>query len=336
MKILIKKISIMACICIQLCFSMQPAVDIYNYPRLIFHAIGPKFSLPGLEGIDPSFSITAMEMSLQDVMEKSPDLSGQIKDRIVKARMSLARAKTNYLTCIGLVKLAEEPRSVGEMALKLSEDAKSLQKNEFDPSILFIGGHYLYSKEGSLGGHTATFDVARQEDGKLCYTVINTIKTENHVTDGSFIHELIYTDLEATDLDEDLWKNVIKLNYMNPNKGAYLMEAFYKYLDKKLNKGSNKTVGRAFHRQEKWVCAWKSISVWLHGKIAPGKRSSDRIACNELAYLHYKKCMFERMAARFKPNSSLALQTGVTLKTELEKKIQKNKEDCKLLIPNDV
>jgi hypothetical protein len=309
-----------------MCFGMQPADDIYNNARLIFHAVGPKFDLPKLEGIDPSVSISAMEAGLENLLETSPNMPAQMRARIANAQKSLARAKTNYLICIGLVKLTDEPSSVDKMALELSQDAKRLTQNESEPSILFIGGHYLYSILGALGGHTAAYDAMRQEDGKLSFIVINTLKEV----------ELVYSDLEATDLDTDLWKNVIKTNYMNPTKGEYLMQAFYEYIDKKLNKGSNKTVGRSFHRQVKGVCGWKAVSVWLHGKIAPGKRSIDRIACDELTYLHYKKSMFEKMAARFKPDSSLALQAGVTLKAELEKKIQKITEDCTHLILNDV
>lgn len=114
------------------------------------------------------------------------------------------------------------------------------------------------------------------------------------------------------------------------------MQAFYEYIDKKLNTGSNKIVGRSFHPQVKGVCAWKAVSVWLHGKIAPGKRSIDRNACDELTYLHYKKCMFEKMAVRFKPDPSLALQTGAILKAELVKKVQKITDRCTHLILNDV
>lgn len=326
MRILIKTTSITLCFCILTCFGMQPADDIYNNPRVIFHAIGPTFDLPKLEGIDPSVSISAMEAGLEDILGTSPNMPTPMKARLVSAQKSLARAKTNYLVCIGLVKLTDEPSSVDKMALDLSQDAKRLKQSESEPSILFVGGHYLYSQLGALGGHTAAYDVMRQEDGKLRFVVINTLKEE----------ELIYSDLEAADLDTDLWKNVIKTNYMNPIKGAFLMQAFYEYIDKKLNKGSNKSVGRAFHRQVKGICGWKAVSVWLHGKIAPGKRSIDRIACNELTYLHYKKCMFERMFARFKPDSSVALQTGVTLKAELEKKIQKITEHCTHLILNDV
>ncbi|CAN5115297.1 hypothetical protein BH09DEP1_BH09DEP1_7000 [soil metagenome] len=331
MKMLFKTILISVCACIQASFSMEPA-DIYNNPRLIFHAIGPKFYWPNLEGIDPSVSINAMERGLGDLTEKSPDLSPAMKERIVKTQKSLARAKTNYLICIGLVKLTEEPSCVDKMALELSQDAKSLTESQMHPSILFIGGHYLYPKGGSLGGHTATYDAMQQEDGKLSFVVNNTIKVENQEANGSLLLQLVYKDLVAEeDLDKDFWKNVIKTNYMNPIKGKYLMESFYAYLDKKLNKGSNKTVGRSFHRQEKGVCGWKSISVWLHGKIAPGKCIIERNACDELAYLHYKKFMFEKMQACFNPDGSVYQETADVLKAELEKKIQHINENCKLL-----
>lgn len=326
MKILLKQIFVILFLCISSSFGMQAPGDIFNNARLIFHAVGPKFDAPQLEGIDPSVSITAMEAGLENLLVSSPDMPTRMRACIVKAQKSLARAKTNYVICIGLVKLSDVPQSVDRMAAELAQDAISLTQSESEPSILFVGGHYRYSQFGALGGHTVAYDAMRQEDGKLSFIVINTLNEE----------ELVYRDLEAADLDANLWKNVIKTNYMNPLKGEYLMQAFYEYLDTKLNKGRNKTVGRCFKRQVKGVCAWKALSVWLHGKIAPGNRSAHRIACDELTYLRYKKGMFERMAACFKPENSVALPTVVTLKNELEKKIQKNKEDCKLLIHSDV
>ena len=269
MRILTKIIFVIAFVCIQSSIPMQKPVDIYNNAKLIYHALGPKFHLP-LEGIDPSVSISAMETSLRNFMEKSPNISPMMTDRMVKAQKSLARAKTNYLVCIGLVKLTEEPSSVDKMALELSQDAKSLTRSESDSSILFVGGHYLYSKEGSLGGHTATFDVMRQENGKLCYTIINTVKTENQETDGSLIYELVYRDLDATDLDADFWKNIIKINYMNPMKGKSLMESCYDYIDKKINKGSNKTSRKIFQTPRKRsLCMEGNLSMvaWKNGSL---------------------------------------------------------------------
>lgn len=328
MRTLIKQLIVIVCIFSQSSFAMEP--DIYNNPRLIFHAIGPKFDLPQLEGIDPSVSITAIEAGLRDLVARTHAMPTHMTERIASMQKSLARAKTNYLICIGLVKLADEPACVSKMALELAEAAKGLIKNESDPSILFIGGHYLY-RNGLLGGHTASYDAMRQDNGKLCFAVINTIKIEDHLSDGPFTYELVYSDLDEADLDTELWKNVIKTNYMNPAKGAYLMEAFYTYLDKKLNKGSNKTFGRSYRRQVKGVCGWKAISVWGHGKIAPSKRITERNASDELVYLHYKKYLFERMLACFAPGNSLDTQAAATLKTELENKIQQINGSCKLL-----
>jgi|GEM_PF-6660650 hypothetical protein len=60
-KILIKKLLLVICLVVQSSLPMQKPASIYNNARLIFHAIGPKFRLPKLEGIDPSTSIEAME-----------------------------------------------------------------------------------------------------------------------------------------------------------------------------------------------------------------------------------------------------------------------------------
>ena len=83
--------------------------------------------------------------------------------------------------------------------------------------------------------------------------------------------------------------------------------------------------------QKNGVCAWKSISVWLHGKIAPGECNVNRDAARELAYVGYKRCLFENMQVNFKPDASLNEQTAASLKNELERKIQKMDEKSKLL-----
>lgn len=329
MKILLKKLLILVCLGAQSSFAKS--ASIYNNPRLIFHAIGPKFHLPGLEGIDPSVSIEAIDTTLGNFNEKNRTLSPTMKDCIVKAQKSLAKAKANYLVCIDLVNLCEKPSIVDELALELSQDAKRLAESESFPSILFIGGHYLHPKGGSLGGHTASYEVVRQDNGKLSFIVNNTIKTEKHTINENRIHQLIYIDLEETDLDKDFWENVIQTNYMNPIKGKFYMESFYDYLDKKLFKGSNKIMGRSFKCQEKGVCGWKAISVWLHGKIAPGEHGINREASREIVYVLYKRCMFENMLASFKLDNSLNQQTEASLKTELERKIQKMDEKSKQL-----
>lgn len=321
MKQITKKICIIACIFMQSSCAMQ-SDSIYNNAKLIFHAIGPRFDLSGLEGIDPSVSISAMEETLENFTQQNRTIPFMMRDCIAKSQRSLARAKMHYLTCIRLVSLEEEPPAVDKLALQLADDSKRLCQDESQPSILFMGGHYLYSK-GSLGGHTASYEVVRQENGKLSFIVHNTLKNEKHTVKEGRMHQLVYTDLEASDLDAHFWKNVIKTNYMNPVKGKFVMEAFYNYIDTKLFKGSNKADGRSFKCQVKGVCAWKSISVWLHGKIAPGTNALDRNAADELTFTHYKRALFENMLANFSPGNSLSQEASAFLKTELEKKLQK-------------
>lgn len=314
------------------------ATTIYNNAKLIFHAIGSKFRSVQLEGIDPSQSLKTIDLTLEQFMEEKPNLSQKMQDCISKMRKSISSAKSNYLSCIGLVNLTDEPSIVKEMALKLSQDVKSLADTQPHPSILFIGGHYLHPKGGSLGGHTASYEVTRQDNGKLSFLINNTVKIEKyHKINGNRIHQLVYTDLEATDLDVDFWVNVIRTNYMNPVRGSILMDSFYDYVNLKLLKASdNKTTGRSFKSQEVGVCAWKSISVWLHGKISPDNENRD--SSNELIYLQLKTFMFKKMLVHYTLNESF--NTTITIRkdnngdilnetaaifliTELERKIKK-------------
>lgn len=327
MKIFIKKLFIFLCLIIQSSFAIQESVAIYNNAKLIFHAIGPKFHVPGLAGIDPSVSIEAMEVTLKDFIANNPSIPEKVKTSMINAQEALAIAKANYLSCISLVNVSKKPDSVNTLAVQLSQKVKELTENK---SLLFIGGHYIY-ESGSLGGHTASYEVIRQTDGKLSFIINNTIKTETHTIDGNRIYQLSYQDLEPSDLNKHFWKNVIKTNYMNPLRGKFLMEAFYAFIDEKLFKGSNKTVGRLFKQQEKGVCAWKSISVWLHSQIAPGERNVNRDNSRELMYVLYKKSLFENMLANFKPNISLPQETISALTDELKRKIHKMNEKSQLL-----
>jgi hypothetical protein len=321
----------------------QIRASIYNDARLIFHAIGSKFSSPQLEGIDPGKSIEVMETTLSRFVEQNPDLSQEMKERISKIQKSLARAKTNYFICIGLVNLSGEQKVVSEMALQLSQDVKSLAEDPSYPSILFMGGHYIHPEGKSLGGHTASYEVIRQDNGKLSFIINNTVKKEKfHEIVGNRIRQLVYTDLEPSDLDSNFWIHIIQINYMDPVWGPVLMAPFYAYVDTKLLKNpTNKTIGRSFRSQETGVCAWKSISVWLHGQISPGDLSENRDSSNEMIYLRYKKFMFENMLADFNPDPSFkaTIKMGedskdaiVFLKAELEGKIQKLATETKKIV----
>jgi hypothetical protein len=318
--------------------------SIYNNAKVIFHAIGPKFHSPELEGIDPSQSLEVMEVTLGKFIENNPDLSPEMISCMLKLQKSINTAKARYLTCIGLVKLAiesnTEPSSVHETAVQLSNDMQSQTDYESYPPTLFIGGHYRYNERGSLGGHTATYEVNRQADGKLGYFVNNTVKKdEYHESVENKIRQHVYSDLNRTDLDVIFWENVIRTNYMIPQREPKLMDSFYSYIDATLGKTlNNRMSGRSFKLQKVGVCAWKSLSVWLHGQIAPGIHKENRNPAQELIYTRYKKLMFENMLVSFNPDESFKAtikfgkdsnetitneKAALFLKAELERKIQK-------------
>jgi len=327
-------------------------LSVYNNAKVIFHAIGPKFHSPELEGIDPSQSLEVMEVTLGKFIEKNPDLPHEMRSRILKIRKSISTAKARYLTCIDLVKLATEsntePSSVHEIATQLSTDVQGQADNESYPPTLFIGGHYRFNESGSLGGHTATYEVNRLANGKLGYFVNNTIKKdEYHESDENKIRQLVYPDLNTTDLEVIFWKNVIRKNFMTPKKEQKLMDSFYSYIDATLGKATNnKMNGRSFNRQKVGVCAWKSISVWLHGQISPGIHRGNRNPSQELIYIRYKKLMFENMLANFNPDESFKAtirfeedshetisneKVVLFLKSELERKIKKMDVKIKMM-----
>jgi hypothetical protein len=326
-------------------------INLYSDAKVIFHAIGSKFSSPQLERIDPGLSIEVMEITLSLFTKQNPDLSQEMRDRLSKIQKSLASAKTRYWNCIRLVNLSGEQKVVNEMALQLAQDTKSLAEDSSYPSILFMGGHYIHPQGKSLGGHTASYEVIRQDNGKLSFIINNTAKVGKYSgIHGNRIRQLVYTDLEPADLDINFWTHVILKNYMNPVPWEELMDSFYVYVDTKLLKSpTNKTAGRSFKRQELvgefevGICAWKSISVWLHGKISPGDLSENRDPSNEIVYFRFKKFMFENMWANFNPDPSFkatirmgeeSKDAALFLKGELERKIQKMNAKTKKIATN--
>lgn len=273
-------------------FSVLREESLYNDSKVIYHAIDPDVGTD-LEGIDPGYSIEVMEWLLNKYAAQkcvAEETRGHIE--------SLEAAKRRYYICIELVQSRDESKA-REVASELSKEVEN--------SLLFVGGHYLYTKSGALIGHTATYEVERQENGRLSFAVNNTMQDSHHEIDGDTIKQLVYVDLEPTDLDASFWENVIKTNYMNL-KEEKRMSSFYAYLDTKLLKEpSNKIAGRSYRMQKAGVCGWKAIAVWLDGKMGD-ERS-------------FHKFMFETLLANFHPDDqqeplSIFLKKGLMAKIE--------------------
>jgi hypothetical protein len=183
-----------------------------------------------------------------------------------------------------------------------------------------------------LGGHTATYEVIRQENGNLSFIVNNTLQDGHHETSEDKIRQLVYCDLQPKDLDVSFWENVIQTNYLSLIKEKF-MSSFYTYLDARLLKNpQNKMMGRFYKKQNAGVCGWKSIAVWLHGKIAKGDFRKDRNSSEEYIYVNFKKSILKTMLKNFNPDEALdaTAQHGnqvepalIFLKRELERKIER-------------
>lgn len=285
-----------------------------------------------LEGIDPAQSIDAIEEILGKYVDQ--DLWLEMKNRIQTLRKSLLSAREQYQECNSLVGHPEETAKANKIACQLASDVEHLSSDPSHPPILFIGGHYWVNENGSMVGHTATYEVIRQENGSLSFIVNNTIPDGiHHEISENKIRQLVYNDLKPTDLDVSFWENVIQMNYMNLAKGKF-MDPFYTYLDNRLLKiQKNKTFGRSYKKQNSGVCAWKSITVWLHGKIAKGDFREDRNSTDEGVYVNFKKLLFETMLKSFDSNEipdGMTVQYGsqvepasIFLKRELERKIDR-------------
>jgi hypothetical protein len=282
---------------------LEEVSPLYNDPKVIFHAIGPKV-WSKLEGIDPSMTTYVMNRLLGEFVAITPDLSEEIISRIQRMQKTLLAAQEHYLSCIYLVG-TDHLENVGPIASQLSQEVEKLFQDPLHPSLLFIGGHYYSSESRSIVGHTATYEVIRQDNGTLSFIVNNTIPIDAyHKVEEDRIYQLVYTDLSPNDLDTTFWKTVIHTNYMHP-KSQPLMDAFYNYLNAKFK---HKTTGRSYKRQIGGVCAWKSLSIWL------------RTHLDLPTYLRFKKMMFETFLAHFHPlpddPTSLYLQAELTRKID--------------------
>ncbi len=319
----------------------------YNDAKLIFHALNPQHNSPELQGYDPARALEVTAMMLDEFVLQNSDLTTQMKDRLSNIQKSLSRARQHYLTCIEFVAASDTTREQ-EVALQLADDVKDLAKDQLAPSLLFAGGHYIISENGFLCGHTTTYHVSRQENGKLQFIINNTgTKSDTyHENVADRTNQLVYSDLEADELDEHFWKSVIQTNFNNPVSSNMLMISFYTSIETLLYKGTNKISGRPLKRQKAGICAWKSLSTWLHEAISPGRLKNDRNALDEIVYVRFKKFMFENMLANFNPPLSFKATIGKSsnnpeefyvedqatidfMKSELRRKIQKLEEKIK-------
>ena len=278
----------------------------YNDARVIYHALGP-VARSELEGIDPGKSIDVLDSLLEDFINSEKDLTEETIFQIRRLQRSLRAAKIRYWSCNGLVSQADEEK-VRQIATDLSQEVQG------DLPLLFIGGHY-FLKDGSMKGHTATYEVIREENGNFRFIVNNTLPDEHHTIEGNKIYQLTYADLTPNDLNTSFWENVIRTNYIDPPKGK-LMGEFYTYVDERLK---NKSSGRTYPKQAGYVCAWESLTVWLSGHL------------DEKTYIKFQKFMFKTFLAHFHPNDSfkttvkvgdLSEPAAVFLDRELKRKIE--------------
>lgn len=254
----------------------SPSVKI----KTIFHAIGPtNLHSDDLEGL--TFREGAIQFStyLRAFINQAQTLT---EEQIIKLNSVQKILHQAFIDC---------PLEGGEsedffndlLAKNLAEKVNKLAENTTEESLLFLGG----AKPKGIP-HAIVYEVFKEIDGTLTFLINNTgAGIELHKKNSKKVHTILYKNINKDKINANFWKKII--NFQSHTVAESSTRDLYGYIDSQLNDGNNKADGRLLKPQRAGVCAWKSLSTWLHGKIAPGETNQDRNVQDELLYLEFMK-----------------------------------------------
>lgn len=269
-----------------------------NEAVLLHHQIGPtKYSSPELEGLIQSQAIGEMIKQLDSFNNDSnlnPPLTLEEKEEIEKTKKLLKDARSSF----EIIKSSPE-----QWASDLEKKVLNLDKNN---SFLVLGG-YCNSEQSE--GHAVNYEIARNDNGTYTFKITNTGEGSSfHTTKGNKVFQLCYTNLSEKDLGLEFWMELPKL--YNQSKD---MSDIYKHFDSHLLKKDNKIVGRLMKKQRCNICAWKSLSTWVHGKFLSEKFSSR----GQLLYDQFKYHILSDKLKTLMTDDSLQNNIGkITIKKQ--------------------
>lgn len=269
--------------------------------RAIFHAIGPtNLKSKDLNGMTFRESANQLQyylekfiydqLRLQFLDDHADTITETQKQKLLNIKNTLNQA----------YQLQQEVDEKSEEFLKNFK-----QKIESNNRFLFFGGYVVKQNGGNQGkGHGIVFEVIKEKNGTYTFIVNNTGRgAEKHRSKGFRDHRaytMVYKGLKLDDFDLNFWDKLLLIkSHDNKIDEDALINTIYKHIDNKLKRKtgifkSNKTKGRVLKLQRAGVCAWKSLSTWLHGSIAPGQNPSDRKKEDELLYLKFMKFLLEQ------------------------------------------
>lgn len=272
--------------------------DLTLKAKFIYHLLGPsQIQSDDLEGMNAGTAVDKLISELKDyylVFQNSYD--EPFKERLLTTLESLKFASTIYYKLTNAsscqkTSSAQENEKIHKIAGLIYQKISDLK---VDQSIAFLGGYRGKFIDNHYSGHAAIYEIKAESNGKLSLFINNTgegigayHKTSDFFRRG---YPLEYRNLDLQDLSIDFWCQLCKLR-----QTASSMIEIYDFIDLKLNKkNGNKTPGRKIKLQRTGVCAFKCVSSWIHGKIAPGKTAKKRLPTQELMYERFKKNLIEK------------------------------------------
>ncbi|MBN9378737.1 MAG: hypothetical protein BGO14_07695 [Chlamydiales bacterium 38-26] len=277
-------------------YSQNPSEqELKNKAKAIYHVLAPrKIHSSTLEGWSTRAAIHEMGLMLKtykaDLQQSNSSHLKQI-DWIVY--------NLEYASSIqDLINVTDENASLIPQMICLKIAALKVGE-----SLVFPGGYMGISNRpgrGNLPGHAILYEVIAEPNQKYSFIINNTGDGIGHHKTNTMskrTQQLEYRNLDAQDLNGDFWFSICKLK-KNPRRNV---KDIYRFIDKKLNKhNGNKVSSRQIKFQRTGICAWKSISTWVHGKMAPGLKTKKRRTHEEIMYYRCKKNWIENKIQELK------------------------------------
>lgn len=267
-------------------YSKKPSeLELKNKAKAIYHVLAPrKIHSSTMEGWSTRAAINQMTAMLESY-KKDHSTHPNLKrlDWIVYNLVDALSIQDLFDSKVNEDELNEF--IISEiMCIKIAD----LKEGE---SLVFPGGYIGTSEK--MRGHAILYEVIAEPHQKYTFLINNTGNgIGNHKT-SYFLkrtHQLEYRNLDIKDLDTDFWSSICKLRDQTRN-----VNEIYEFLDKKLNKhNGNKVSSRRIKFQRTGICAWKSVSTWVHGKMAPGLKTKKRRPHEEIIYYRCKKNWIEK------------------------------------------
>jgi len=282
---------------------------------LIYHQMSPEnIKSAELEGSVRSVVCKDLLEKIEAFLKSHPEHT----EKFTQVKKQLNQA---LLYCIQIENLqGEEVEKLGwpQEEIKQQKTLKDIVASCKDDIQKLSPGESFMLPAGTRD-HTVVYEILKKDNGKYTLTLINTglgINIGHKINEEGRVRTLVYDDLEEEVFDTEFLESIVTFVVDIKEKE---WDEIYKFLDGKLKKDDNKKEGRLHKQQREGICASKSLSVWLHSKIAPGMTSEERNVQGELLYETFKLDILNQNLTALKENSELQKHIRENVKIEVKR-----------------